>query len=376
MANVESYLDELIPSIPEGWDTTKVTPVLSKDNKYVPVPKGFSASTIEGENMVNEGFVIKQGNDGSLTTGINEFVWIPVDSTSLNEMYQEAEGTPLSTYTGVDATTDVYSKLREEDGSGRLISEAPGSAEYREPDILIGTINGDATSGVSSKGIEQIKSVFKFSGTDEQVLDSYADMLVAEYEATYESVKKYGGFYIGRYELTGNITNPTVQKGATVVVNQNWYNLYNACSKVIIAGDEYGAQSTMLYGNQWDEVLDWLVDTGMDRNSVYVDSSTWGNYNNYNTANGYEEGDQGYEENAGRLQPAGSSEYWKANNIYDFSGNAFDWIQEADDINLRVYRGGYFSDSGSNRPASCYYRNNPCNTYAHISSRVALYIDI
>ena len=177
-------------------------------------------------------------------------------------------------------------------------------------------------------------------------------------------------------EVNLNITNPTVQKGATVVVNQNWYNLYNACSKVIIAGDEYGAQSTMLYGNQWDEVLDWLVDTGMDRNSVYVDSSTWGNYNNYNTANGYEEGNQGYEENAGRLQPAGSSEYWKANNIYDFSGNAFDWIQEADDINLRVYRGGYFSDSGSNRPASCYYRNNPCNTYAHISSRVALYIDI
>ena len=75
------------PEVPSDWDLTKVTPVLSEDNQYVPVPKGFTASIIDGEKSVNDGFVIKQGDNGAATTGVNEFVWIPVDEESLEEMY-------------------------------------------------------------------------------------------------------------------------------------------------------------------------------------------------------------------------------------------------------------------------------------------------
>ena len=48
-----------------------------------------------------------------------------------------------------------------------------------------------------------------------------------------DSVKKYHGFYIGRYELTGTLDNPTVREGKVLTDLQdeagNWYGLYKAC---------------------------------------------------------------------------------------------------------------------------------------------------
>ena len=40
----------------------------------------------------------------------------------------------------------------------------------------------------------------------------FAQKIVDEYTDVYNSIVKYGGFYIGRYELTGNIEVPTVPK--------------------------------------------------------------------------------------------------------------------------------------------------------------------
>ena len=39
-------------------------------------------------------------------------------------------------------------------------------------------------------------------------------------------------------------------------------------------------------------------------------------------------------------------------NIYDMAGNVKEWIMESRDSNLRVLRGGYFNDSGSEDSAS------------------------
>ena len=315
------------PTVPEEWDLTKVTPVLSEENIFVPVPFGFTASTIEGEKSINDGFVIKQGWNGAATSGLNEFVWIPVDETSLGEMYQQTPGTALSKYTGVSVTTDVYSKLRGQDGSSGF-GGVPGSTIYREPDILISTQNGDAGTQ-SGGGIAEIKEVFGVSGDNGQVLNQFAKMLVDEYEATYQSIAKYDGFYIGRYEITGNVEAPTVQRDGTVITSENWYNLYKACRNVV-TGDGFGGQSTMIYGNQWDEVLDWLVNTGMRSTFVYSNSASWGNYSNSTGA---------AETNSGSLQTAGKNEAWQANNIYDLAGNYWEYTQESRLTSYRVIRG-------------------------------------
>src|SRR5699024_3449772 len=111
-------------------------------------------------------------------------------------------------------STDVYSKLRDETDNGNSFYDTstykPGTTSHREPDILTSTSNGDA----SSSNLATIKSVFatelaeygiNSASSDAQVLNAWAQMLVDEYNETYQSVKKYGGFYIGRYEISGSV---------------------------------------------------------------------------------------------------------------------------------------------------------------------------
>ena len=119
--------------------------------------------------------------------------------------------------------------------------------------------------------------------------------------------------------------------------------------------------------------MNWLISSGAKTSDeVNKDSSTWGNYNNYNAANNYTEGTAGYEKNAGSPQNTGSSENWKANNIYDLAGNCWEWTQEAHNTNLRANRGGYYSFNGSVFPASHrndgYNPDNSGNDYVRFSS--------
>ncbi len=329
------------PTVPSEWDTTKVEPVLSEDNIYVPVPKGFTASTVEEEQTVEGGFVIKQ--DGTN----NEFVWIPVSEERLVQMYT-TETVALSGGTGV--TTNIYSKLS-------TTTAKPGETEHREPDLV--TVYDTNTSYYSSLGL----------GSTAQ---EFAQNMVDEYQEIHDSIEQYGGFYIGRYELTGSTTSPTVAKDGTVITNTNWYNLKAACMKIVNnegkQENEIIAKTTMMYGNQWDEVCNWLSSKGYD----IEDSSSWGNYNNYNTVARTDK----QVDKAGEKTTAGYSEYWKANNIYDLAGNCFEWTQEALNADDRVSRGGGYYDSGSTYPAS--YRSIDgipnYDNYSHVCTRLTLYI--
>ena len=355
---------------PAEWDTTKVEPIKSADGVIVPVPKGFTASEATGENEVNKGFVIYQGtdpvNDGNVDNAQesrNQFVWIPVDEESLNDMYQVTTATLSQSTLGEEATTaNVYSKLRWTTSS----VGAPGSTSYREPDILTDTTNGDA-SATSGRGINLIKSVFGITGDNASVMKQWAEMLVNEYEAVYESIKKYDGFYIGRYELTGTTTTPTVQRDKAVLTAETantWYGLKKACNSIVSTNE---VQSIMIYGNMWDETMQWLIDTGAKEESeINDDSSSWGNYND-SSGNADIEG-------AGIPQNSGYSDYWCANNVYDLAGNYNDWTQEAVNTYSRFGRGGYYTSSGSNRPASDRNGNYPYSSGSHYSSRPALYI--
>ncbi len=153
-----------------------------------------------------------------------------------------------------------------------------------------------------------------------------------------------------------------MQKGQTVLTIENWYNLKKACTNII--STSY-AQSTMIYGNQWDEVMSWLKTTefASDPSKVDSDSSSWENY--YNSTGGAETG-------SGEKRSAGYNEAWQANNIYDLAGNYTEWTQETYDTNYRVYRGGSYNASGT----SASYRSShfPSNMISDDSSRPALYI--
>ena len=71
----------------------------------------------------------------------------------------------------------------------------------------------------------------------------------------------------------------------------------------------------------------------------------------------------------GLLKPTGSSESWKANNIYDLEGNVWDWTIEASGSSYRVYRGGAYNN---NNPVRNRNNNNPNNSNNNIGCRAAL----
>ena len=308
--------------------------------------KPNDATYVEG--TVDTGVVIKDKNN-------NEWVWVPVDDPTI--MYEESEaGTDLAGDTGVK--TNKYSKGDIIRGVSR---GTPNSGSFREPDILTDKDTDDTAiqAGFTAK---EAKTALKVMA--ESLVQDYSDMI--------ESIAKYKGFYIGRYELSTKTENGKTigieQKDKISQTETSWYELYKYSKN--IAGSE-NMQTRMIWGCQWDVTCKWLEDHNYDINN----SSAWGNYSNYNTANNYAEGSEKYEAGAGEKQETGSSENWKANNIYDLAGNCYEWTQEAVSTSARAGRGGRYYNDGSDGPAS--YRDNPYPDFSSsydIASRASLYI--
>ena len=311
------------------------------------------------QDSVKHGLVIKDEKN-------NEWVWVPVpDVTVMCDTSNTTEYTLCGTTGDTAVTTNKYSKSGIISGKTRI---TPGTtSDFREPDLVVGSGTEYDASDTSSD--TYYKTILGKTGTKEQLAQLFAD----EYKAMIESVSKYGGFYIGRYELSGTVTEPTEKPGKTLT-KTDWYNLYNACrSSKLQASDKVKTQ--MIWGCQWDVTMNWLISSGAKTSDeVNKDSSTWGNYNNYNAANNYTEGTAGYEKNAGSPQNTGSSENWKANNIYDLAGNVWEWTQEANYTNNRAVRGGSYCSNGSNGPASIRSYDSPDNSATAYGSRPTLII--
>ena len=245
--------------------------------------------------------------------------------------------TPSSLYTTVDAgvalsgstgvKTTKYTNSAIISGQTRGL---PGSTDYREPDIL--TDSGYDKTNYATAGFSSLANM--------------AETIKSDYEEMIASLEKYKGFYIGRYELTAN-----GEKTGATQTNVNWYALYKNCTTLAVGSK---VKTRMIWGLQWDATCNWLADSKFDINN----SSKWGNYKD-NTTDGH-----------GSKQNTGYSESWKANNIYDFAGNCWEYTQEAESTFLRVYRGGGYSNNGSSNPAS--NRASPPDTST--GSRPTLYL--
>ena len=328
-----------IGNVTKGEIFDETTKVSDADGDILYVPGGFGIAT-DSPNEIDDGIVITNNGD------TKQFVWIPVNDESLGKMYNTTGGEKQ--LVGVTTKTSIYSKLRVRSEDSYTETTPGNESGIREPDVL-------SSYDTDPKYYNEI---LEYASTK-----AMADAMVEEYNTTYQSIAKYDGFYIGRYEITGNVDNPTVQRGGTVINSQNWYNLKKACTNVV--STEY-AQSTMVYGNQWDEVMAWLIATG-DKTETQVNenSADWGNYSDSTGTAAT---------NSGSPQTAGKNEAWQANNIYDLAGNCSEWTQEAYNTYNRVSRGGDYGYSGSSGPASDRFYNYPYSSSYRNSSRPALYV--
>jgi len=304
-----------------------------KDGYKTVIPTGFVASEATGENTIEYGLVIYEGTEPVTDKNVavaretrNQFVWVPVPDIDLFKR--------TTTYDGETIT--------------------PPESQYTEP--------------------------YSYSKTITMENDSTGEW--AEYTAMYESVKEYGGFYIGRYEA-GTSIERTDRSGTTDVLVQKNKPVYNyvpwgpkmssvvgevfgygkgavVLSRSLYSTDE--VQSTLCYGVQWDAAINFIATFGVKDTKYAINSSNkaWHN-NNYSSGN----------PNHLTGIDLGDSAANKLNNIYDMAGNVGEWTMESIFAVDRVVRGGNYEGYD---PAS--ERATITENYANGNSgfRLTLYI--
>lgn len=359
---------------PEAW--TNVTRIVDG----VPIPKGFVESPYRGESTKDGGLVIYELRTGeteipeteahqtSLTTR-NQFVWVPVSEEEFKD----------------------YFKRRNFNTSFNLSNEL-GKGYW---EVVL-----DATTNLPAS-------------TQEATQTHMSTATIAEVNAMYNSVKKYGGFYIGRYEAgvytkmasgtsINNVTIYTVMgkipcdlikfgSGTTLMADEGGIvelarNLYPAASS------SYGAASTLTYGVQFDTTLQWWLDTGAV--SSLDNSRTYGNYNvtqikagDFNAgAKMYVSGSYinvAYDANgnstttkssgSNNTTTTGALKFAKVNNIYDLAGNVWEMTMEGSATTDVTRRGGVYT--GTNDKVSLREGTLDINkVYGGDGFRVSLYI--
>lgn len=278
---------------------TNTTVTDDSGNKFI-VPAGFKVT--EDADNVTEGMVV-QDKDG------NEFVWIPVSSSDLAKMY-ESGNTEYTLY-GTNVKT-TYKSITTTLGNRALYRKAPGTElyVYTEPDVV----------SIDTEQTYQTQASFNdLTDMATKLKDDYIDMI--------ESLKKFGGFYVGRYELGKDSSNNPQVKAGTVMNNMNWYNLYSACKSF----SRVNVKSRMIWGCQWDQVCRFINEYG-DKVSL-DDSRTYGNYNDSIGDAAIDSGWNNFNNTTGRNLA------WRVNNIYDIAGNCWEWTQEAFLDGFRAIRG-------------------------------------
>ena len=338
-------------------DNENMTVQTDASGDKIPVPRGYVGSQAKGENEINTGYVIYEGEEAVTDANVaeaqktrNQYVWVPVPDVSKmygtdssgkkwGKLYNFATSSSNANY---DATTGAYPNNWSETNGVMSITRTSGSNSYREPDILT---DYDDNRYLKQYGLGSMTK-------HDLLLEMQKD-----FNNMINSVKKYGGFYIGRYE-TGNLSQDiaVVQKGNTDIASQTWYAMYKKCKK--LKGANKQVETGMIFGSQWDRTLTWLIESGSKSIAEICDDSTgWGNYRNatftYTNSSG---GTSTKSQNLGTRIPTGSADYTKANNIYDLAGNVRDWTLEASSTYNRVCRGGGYSSYGDNEPAN--YRDN------------------
>ena len=327
------------PEMPEGWDGNKVNAVESADKVVVPVPKGYTASSVATENKVSEGFVIYENTNGedkkeevndnnkdTARTTRNQFVWVPVANPS--EMYgTDKDGKKRGKLYNFSASGIIAENWTEQGGVMSITSET----SYREPDVL------ESFDSSNSVTISQLET---------------------EFNNMIESVKKYGGFYIGRYE-TGNLSQEkaSIIKNNSDIGNQTWYTMYKKAKGIAVNNN---VTSSMIWGSQWDATMRWMYNSGNEEKKKYTyDSRGKGNYSSDSPI------------------ATGSIEAYAVNNIYDMAGNLWEWTEEiANDLSNNYYmlRGGSFGVDYASRPACYRISDLALGTYTSFGFRPVLFI--
>ncbi len=347
--------------------------------------KRYEKFVLEAENGIT--FETSEGTSGELIIRalniVSNNVYSELPIVSAGE-YAEV----LSMYIDNDGNKAVVpqgwtvSGVRKENA---IFGKNVGLVIYRIPKKIVGSIDWS-----DSKGIDKLQRIYdQLVWTPVELLDAngtldgehfsekfgrrnyrnvefseneFYETLESELALQFESVKKYGGFYISRYNISKK--NKEICKPQSVKGESTWtYITFNDAKEVAATLEKSSSTTSHLtFGAEYDSVLEWFIKSNARTFSEIVDDSTnWGNH--WKTENSPK-----------KVVKTGSREEWCTNNIYDFAGNVDEWTQEQKGSLCRVTRGG---NCGSDDDyCSVAYRKDyyPFNDYSCTGFRATLYI--
>lgn len=309
------------------------------------IPAGFTVSGIEEEQKISTGLVIYEIPKGetvdwdndidNIRAKYNQFVWVPVkDIDSMSQcmiadgecdLQLQSDGTlkcvthESSNIVGKLWVTSVGGSFGDENNSYNA------NDGLREPAIVTDNNMGTGT-GYDGKNYEEAGYT-----SASNMLEDFKK----QYKIMSASVAKNGGFYIGRYEMSLSTANsdspgtngkPSSKAGVMPTSAENsatsmWYGLYRTAKTYTV--EEDSVVSSMVWGSQYDAMLNWVKNgNGLDASKV-TDNSGIGN-------NG-----------TSTVSTTGNSVYSddKINNIRDLAGNLYEWTLEAYSTSYRIIRG-------------------------------------
>ena len=195
---------------------------------------------------------------------------------------------------------------------------------------------------------------------DEFSDEEFNEALNGELLEQLESVKKYGGFYISRYNISkSSAGKPQSVKGVMPWVNINFGDAKKIASTI---EDNEAVKSHLTFGAEYDSVLEWFIKTEVKTLAeIAEDSTEWGNHWNI-------------ENSPRKVVETGSREKWCANNIYDFAGNVNEWTQERNKSSFYVVRGAHYLLDGHIFSVANRSYLKAYNYYSFTGFRATLYI--
>ena len=330
---ISDHSEVVVPTITATGNLANKPNIKEVRQGNIPIPQGYNY--IKGDKI--GGAVITDAATGVEKTG-NEFVWVPVDT--LSNMAVPTSGTDANENTNYRGV--LYNWYTDVTGNTAYDWSADSTGNI-EPANLSSSYDSTSTNSSWTSTLYQ-----------------------EEYNKMIKSVSQYGGFYVGRYEMSLNseTKNAESKYGATSAnasdtdTNQ-WYGLYNRAKTYAPENASQKVVSSMIWGSQYDAMLKW-----MKGNKINVTSSSPTDLSIGTTSKNTTRVTGG----ANNGQTVSKD---KLSNIYDLLGNSYEWTQEAHRTIYRDYRGGSYgySDAPSTR-SSC----DPTVTSSYHGSRLTLYI--
>ena len=314
--NTVIYLD--IETLQPGETATKDKYIYAENGNIAKVPEGYTVSNIDGETSIDDGLVI---------------YYIPKDAEITNDIWTaDSDGNGYldvqenyNQYVWIPCTTDG----------------ANGTLQYKR-ETTKWTIENDNNTLSTRDELTLLEDDVQFSETDlaNGINEGIAQEIVNQVNAEITSIEKYGGFYIGRYEVGKENNKAVIQQDKEPYAEVRWIDAYN-----LAQGIEGGnnATSYLCSSYAWDTALSFIESK--------PESSDYGS--NISKYNGNWLSKEVVDKNGNVIKEAGVAQRLNTGlttalcNIYDMGGNVGEMTTELNP-NLSetvVLRGGhYYSD--------------------------------